>query len=82
MRGAGKAREPDRGGFDAHHHRVDDQLLRLGLLDELTLNTCPIVLGSGLRLFDDTIGEVRLELVESTAYGSGVLRAGYRRAGA
>jgi len=57
-------------------------LLRLGLLDELTLNICPIVLGSGLRLFDDTIGEVRLELVESRTYGTGVLRAGYRRAGA
>ena len=57
-------------------------LLRLGLLDELTLNICPIVLGSGLRLFDDTIGELRLELVESKTYGSGVLRAGYRRADA
>jgi hypothetical protein len=40
------------------------------------------VLGSGLRLFDDTTGEVRLELVESRAYGTGVLRAGYRRADA
>ena len=57
-------------------------LLLLGLLDELILNICPIVLGSGLRLFDDTTDRVRLELVESRAYGTGVLRAGYRRADA
>jgi dihydrofolate reductase len=57
-------------------------LLRLGLLDELTINICPMVLGSGLRLFDDTSGEVRLELVESRTYSTGVLRARYRRADA
>ncbi len=39
-------------------------------------------IGAGLRLFDDTTGEVRLELVESRAYSTGVLRAGYRRADA
>jgi dihydrofolate reductase len=57
-------------------------LLGLGLLDELTINICPIVLGSGLRLFDDTTGQLRLELVESRTYGTGVLRARYRRADA
>ena len=57
-------------------------LLGLGLLDELILNLCPIVLGSGLRLFDDTTDQVRLELVESKTYGTGVLRAGYHRADA
>jgi dihydrofolate reductase len=55
-------------------------LLRLGLLDELVLNICPIVLGSGLRLFDQTTDQVRLELVESATYSTGVLRAGYQPA--
>jgi dihydrofolate reductase len=55
-------------------------LLRQGLLDELTLNLCPIVLGSGLRLFDPTT-ELRLELVEATTYGTGVLRVLYRPVG-
>jgi dihydrofolate reductase len=55
-------------------------LLRLGLLDELVLNICPIVLGSGLRLFDQTTDQVRLELVESTTYSTGVLRVGYQPA--
>jgi dihydrofolate reductase len=57
-------------------------LLRLGLLDELTLNICPIVLGSGLRLFDDTTDQVRLKLIESRAYSTGVLRIGYQPADA
>jgi dihydrofolate reductase len=55
-------------------------LLRLGLLDELVLNVCPIVLGSGLRLFDQTSDRVRLELVESATYSTGVLRVGYQPA--
>jgi dihydrofolate reductase len=57
-------------------------LPRLGLLDELTINLCPIVLGSGLRLFDDSTGAVRVELVESRTYGTGVLRARYHPADA
>lgn len=53
-------------------------LLREGLLDELTLMVHPIVLGSGKRLFDDD-GERRLlELVDATAFGSGVVSLVYR----
>jgi dihydrofolate reductase len=55
-------------------------LLRHGLLDELALNICPIVLGSGMRLFDETTDHVPLELVESTSYSTGVLRVGYQPA--
>jgi dihydrofolate reductase len=57
-------------------------LLREGLLDELALNICPIVLGSGLRLFDETTDHVRLELVESRTFSTGVLRVGYQPASA
>jgi dihydrofolate reductase len=52
-------------------------LLSEGLLDELTLMVHPLVLGSGKRLFDD--GERRsLELVDATAFGSGVVSLVYR----
>jgi dihydrofolate reductase len=52
-------------------------LLREGLLDELTLMVHPIVLGSGKRLFDD--GDPKsLELVDATAFGSGVVSLVYR----
>jgi dihydrofolate reductase len=57
-------------------------LLGQGLLDELTLNLCPIMLGPGLRLFDGTTGQARLDLVGSKAYGNGVLVASYRPADA
>jgi dihydrofolate reductase len=55
-------------------------LLRQGLLDELTLNICPIVLGSGLRLFNGSTDHLPLKLVEATTYSSGVLRARYQPA--
>jgi dihydrofolate reductase len=55
-------------------------LLREGLLEELTLNICPIVLGSGLRLFDETTDHLPLKLVESRSYGTGVLRVSYQPA--
>jgi dihydrofolate reductase len=57
-------------------------LLRDGLLDELSLAVHPIVVGAGMRLFDETSGQMRLELVESTTLGSGVLSVTYRPASA
>ncbi len=55
-------------------------LLRDGLLDELQLVVCPIVVGSGTRLFDETTDHVRLELVESRTFSTGVLGVGYQPA--
>jgi dihydrofolate reductase len=57
-------------------------LLGQGLLDELTLNLCPILLGSGLRLFDGTTGRSRLRLAGSETHGTGVLTVRYQPAGA
>ncbi len=48
-------------------------LLRDGLLDELSLNICPVVVGSGVRLFDGITDQVRLKLVHSTTLSTGVL---------
>ena len=53
-------------------------LLREGLLDELTLMVHPVVLGSGKRLFDDDGERRSLELVDATAFGSGVVSLVYR----
>jgi dihydrofolate reductase len=48
------------------------QLLAAGLLDELHLLVHPIVVGKGMRLFDD--GEsIPLKLLSSTAFETGVL---------
>lgn len=55
-------------------------LLRDGLLDELNLNICPVVVGSGMRLFDEMTRLVRLKLVESTTLRNGVLGVTYEPA--
>jgi hypothetical protein len=53
-----------------------------GLLDELSLNVCPIVVGSGMHLFDEMTDQVRLKLVESTTLSTGVLGVTYQPASA
>jgi dihydrofolate reductase len=55
-------------------------LLRDGLLDQLSLNICPIVVGTGLRLFDEMIREVRLKVVESTTFSTGLVGVTYQPA--
>ncbi len=55
-------------------------LLRDGVLDELHLLVHPIAVGSGKRLFDNLDTPAPLELVSSTAFGSGVLSLVYRPA--
>ena len=57
-------------------------LLGMGLLDELSLNICPIVVGSGMRLFDGIADEVTLRLVDSTVFSTGVLAVTYQPAAA
>jgi dihydrofolate reductase len=57
--------------------RLVRSLLRGGLLDQLALMIHPIVLGSGMRLFDEVTERVNLELVESRTLRSGVLSATY-----
>ncbi len=56
-------------------------LLREGLLDELDLIVCPLVVGHGKRLFDEAGEPVPLELVESAAFANGVQHLVYGPAG-
>ena len=53
-------------------------LLREGLLDELNLSMCPIVVGKGVRLFDGIAKEVSLKLVGSVATRTGVVGVRYQ----
>jgi dihydrofolate reductase len=55
-------------------------LLRDGLLDELSLLICPIVVGSGMRLFDEMTHQVELEPVDSRTFSTGALSVTYRPA--
>jgi dihydrofolate reductase len=52
-------------------------LLRDGLLDELALMVCPIVVGHGQRLFDDWSDQLQLDLQDAKTFGTGVLSLTY-----
>lgn len=56
--------------------------VRQGLLedvvDELTLSWVPIIIGSGIPLFDKTLPDTKLQLVSSRAFPSGLLQTVYR----
>lgn len=62
--------------------RLVGSLLRDGLLDELSLLIGPIVVGSGMRLFDEMTDQVHLNLVDWRALSTGVLSVTYQPQGA
>ena len=53
-------------------------LLGHRLVDELRLLVHPVVVGSGAKLFENGIGQVPLELVDSRTFETGVLDLTYR----
>ncbi len=52
-------------------------LIQNGLLDVLSLSLCPVVVGCGMRLFDDMDISFKLKLVHSTALSTGAIGATY-----
>jgi dihydrofolate reductase len=56
-------------------------LMRDHLLDELRLFVHPVVVGSGIRLFDDESDPVELALTDSHAYNNGVISLTYGPSG-
>lgn len=51
------------------------------LIDEYRLMVFPVVLGSGMRLFDDAAEATTLGLIESRSFDNGVVVLPYRPAG-
>ena len=58
---------------------LSQALISLGLVDEFWFWVSPSVWPTGPRIFDG-VGPVRLELIGSTTFGSGVVRMAYRPA--
>lgn len=52
--------------------------LEAGLLSDLTISLIPIILGSGIRLFDDVLPRHDLVLEENVAFPSGLVQNRYR----
>ncbi|MGH2489416.1 MAG: dihydrofolate reductase family protein, partial [Candidatus Limnocylindria bacterium] len=55
-----------------------NELMRLELVDEYRLLVFPLILGSGKHLFEDEIETHHLHLVNSRAFGSGVVLLTYQ----
>src|SRR5215218_1303289 len=55
-------------------------LLQAGLLDELRLMVCPVVVGRGRHLFEDGGEQQALTLVSSDSFSTGVLQLTYQPA--
>lgn len=54
--------------------------LQEGLVDELTIDVVPVILGSGRPLFASGLPEIPLQFVEAKSYPSGLVQLRYRRA--
>lgn len=52
--------------------------LRAGLIDELTVTTIPVLLGSGRPLFGPLDGDLALERLSTKAYDFGFVQSRYR----
>jgi dihydrofolate reductase len=57
--------------------RISQALMGMGLVDEVRLMVYPVVLGAGDRLFGETQDKIPLRLVESRAFGEGVVNMIY-----
>jgi dihydrofolate reductase len=56
-------------------------LLPTGLIDELSVFLCPIVVGKGKRLFEEPVGQLALRLADSRALKTGAVALTYRPEG-
>ena len=58
--------------------RVVQSFIRCGLIEDLVLTTVPILIGEGLPLFGAIDGDIDLELIDTTAFKSGLVQTRYR----
>ncbi len=54
--------------------------IELGLVDELRMFRCPLVVGGGTPFLPPVTEDIRLELIETRTFGSRVIYERYRRA--
>lgn len=62
--------------------RVIQSFLREGLIDDLVITRLPVVIGSGLPLFGEVTGDVRLAHASTSAFASGFVQSCYRASAA
>jgi dihydrofolate reductase len=57
--------------------QIVNQLLKLNLIDEIILSVIPVLLGSGIALFQEEKSEIRLKLVKSKQFRKGLVQLHY-----
>jgi dihydrofolate reductase len=57
--------------------RLARSFVKQGLLDEIHLDVCPVILGAGERLFTDSTQRTKLRLKKTVAYDSGATKMHY-----
>ncbi|SHN34666.1 Dihydrofolate reductase [Cyclobacterium lianum] len=60
---------------------IVNALLKEDLIDEFIISVIPILLGEGIRLFNDDRPEQDLTLVKARSFETGLVQLHYRRAG-
>lgn len=58
--------------------RLVRSLVNQGLLDEISLMICPVIVGSGFRLFEANSAPLSLELIALKRFDNGVISVTYR----
>ena len=56
-----------------------NQFIKSNLIDELIIFTMPVLLGEGIRLFEETNKELPLVLTKTKSYKIGVIESHYER---
>jgi len=57
--------------------QLTQEMLRLGLVDEMTISIIPVLLGGGLPLFGDLKTPLRLQLRDCQSFASGLVQLRY-----
>ncbi|HEX5625624.1 MAG TPA: dihydrofolate reductase family protein [Saprospiraceae bacterium] len=70
-------KKPGKNIFVDGGARVVNELLAQRLFDEFYISIIPILLGKGIRLFDDQNPETLLDLVKTTSFDSGLVQLHY-----
>ncbi|REE05532.1 dihydrofolate reductase family protein [Marinoscillum furvescens] len=58
---------------------VVNELVKQDLVDEMTISIIPILLGEGVRLFQDHRPEQQLELIKTKSFDTGLVQLHYKR---
>jgi dihydrofolate reductase len=48
------------------------------MIDEITITTIPVLIGSGIHLFGELEQDIKLELLSSKSTGAGFVQSKYR----